>query len=177
MKKLLPVLLLLCIASPAGALTVYKWTDSAGVVHLTDDPEQVPSPYNGVVESQTLEEPPGKLPQTVSRPPAAVEKAVPADMDGHDEAWWQAKVRPLRERLKEAGDDYEKALQRFVEEAEQLSRMRFGSRTQYKSKIIELDQANEAVMKEKDRISEIEEALAKLSKDAKEANASPDWLK
>jgi hypothetical protein len=177
MKKLILALLLVSFTSPAGALTVYRWADSAGVVHLTDDPGKVPPPYRDRVETQVLEEVPGKPPQSPSGPPPTAEKAAPTDNDGHNEAWWQARVRPLREKLREAGDDYEKALQRFVEGAEQLSRMRFGSRTQYKSKIIELDGANEAVMKEKDRIAEIEEGLVRLSKEATEANANPDWLK
>ncbi len=66
---------------------------------------------------------------------------------------------------------------KFMEKAMELSRMRFGSRTQYKMKIIELDNAKEEMVKYADQIAEAKEALEKISKEAREEKANPDWLK
>ena len=61
----------------------------------------------------------------------------------------------------------------------ELSTRRFGSwsRTQYKMNIIELDRLKEEMMKYADQIAEAKEALEKISKEAGEAKANPDWLK
>jgi hypothetical protein len=79
--------------------------------------------------------------------------------------------------LKTAEANYEKAHQKFMEKAMELSRMRFGSGTQYKMKIIELDNAKEEMIKYADQIGEAEEALEKISKEAREEKANPDWLR
>jgi uncharacterized protein YaaN involved in tellurite resistance len=55
--------------------------------------------------------------------------------------------------------------------------MRYGSRTQYKTKIIELDRLNEELKKYEDRITGTKEMLEKISREARETEANPDWLK
>jgi dephospho-CoA kinase len=64
-----------------------------------------------------------------------------------------------------------------MEKAEELSARRFGSRTQYKTNIIELDRLKEEMFKYGDQIAEANEALEKISKEAQESKANLDWLK
>jgi hypothetical protein len=64
-----------------------------------------------------------------------------------------------------------------MEKAEELSARRFGSRTQYKTNIIELDRLKEEMFKYGGQIAEANEALEKILKEAQEAKANPDWLR
>ena len=64
-----------------------------------------------------------------------------------------------------------------MERAEKLSQRRFWSHNEYRINIIELDRFKEEMIKYQTQIAEIEEMLEKLSKDARESKANPDWLK
>ena len=64
-----------------------------------------------------------------------------------------------------------------MKKAMELSRMRFASRGQHRIKIMELDKAKEEMLKYADQIGEAKEALEKISKEAEESKANPDWLK
>ena len=59
----------------------------------------------------------------------------------------------------------------------ELSGRRFGSRTQYKMNIVELDALRDEMVKYADQIGDANEALEKISKEASDAKANPDWLK
>ena len=99
------------------------------------------------------------------------------DIYGQGEAYWRGKVRPWKEFLKTADANYERAHERFMQKAEELSVRRFGSRTQYKTNIIELDGLKEEMLKYADQIADAKEGLEKISKQASEEKANPDWLK
>lgn len=46
-RRLLPLALLIMLPAPVGALAgTYQWTDAAGVLHFTDNPEQIPAKYH-----------------------------------------------------------------------------------------------------------------------------------
>ncbi len=79
--------------------------------------------------------------------------------------------------MKTAEANYERAHEGFMQKAEELSLKRFGSPTQYKMKIIELDNAKEEMVKYGEQVAEAKETLEKISKEASEAKANPDWLK
>ena len=78
--------------------------------------------------------------------------------------------------VKEAEANYEKAHKKFVESAEELSRRRCGSPTQYKFNIIELDRRRGQRVKYESQITQAKEMLEKISKEAREAGANPEWL-
>jgi hypothetical protein len=175
MMKFVIGLILLAFISPAYAATIYKWVDKEGVVNFTDDYNNVPSSYRdrleikhylteGVAPAYTLDVPPQKRAEAK------------ADLYGRDETWWRDKVRPWKEQLKEATANYERFHEKFMVKAEELSDRRFGSRTQYKMDIIQLDQVKEEMFKYEDQIAEAKEMLEKLSKEAKETKANPAWL-
>ncbi|MDI6764233.1 MAG: DUF4124 domain-containing protein [Thermodesulfobacteriota bacterium] len=170
-------LVTLFIASTLQAHTFYKWVDEKGVVNYTDDYNTIPPAYRNRVEIEWVHEE-GPLPPVQRMTPQKREEAK-TDIYGLGEAYWRGKVRPWKEFLKTAEANYEKAHQRFMEKAMDFSQKRFGSwsKTQYKLNIIELDRLKVEMVKYADQIAEAREAMEKISKEAKEEKANPDWLK
>jgi hypothetical protein len=99
------------------------------------------------------------------------------DIYGIGENWWRERVRPWKEKLEELNGRYENAEKKFMEKSEDLSRRRYGNRHTIKAKIIELDRANKEALDYQSQISENEGVLERISKDAEESMADPDWLK
>jgi chromosome segregation ATPase len=178
MSKFYILLILMIFSMPAYSATVYKWVDKEGVVNFTDDLSKVPPSYRNQVEMEerkdVKEEVTPRSPQPVTRQNEP--KEIKADIYGRDETWWREKVRPWKEQLREATEKYEAAEKRYTEKSDELSRRRFGSPTQYKMNIIELDKVREEKEKCQAQISEANEMLEKLSKEAKETKADPAWL-
>jgi hypothetical protein len=176
MKKVFILLILLVFTSQAYALTAYRWVDKKGVVNLTDDYSNVPPEYGAQVSTEVMEETPSV--GVLTSPQATPQKIEEAKTDiyGFGENWWRDKVSPWRERLKEATANYEKARKNFMDSAERLSQKKYGSPTQYKTNIMELDGLKIEMMKYEARMAEVKEMLEKLSKEAEEAKADPTWL-
>jgi hypothetical protein len=179
MRRIICVLVFLFLISPVYAASIYKWTDEKGGVHYSDDLNKVPPAYRDRVEvekwedTEKTEAPP---PVSLQAPPQKASE-VATDIYGQDEVYWRGRVRPWKERLQEASDNYAKVQSKFTEKSEELSRRRFGSPTQYKSNIIELDRLREEMAKYQGEIAEATEMLNKISKEAEAAKANPDWLK
>ena len=176
MRRLLILLILLTFASPAYAATIYKWTDEKGVFGFTDNFSAVPPEYRDKVSTEEMEETPSV--GVAASPQVAPQKREEARTDsyGLGETYWRERVRPWQERLKEATENYEKANERFTASAEELSQRRYGSRTQYKMNIIELDRLNTERMHYEAQIEEAREKLARISNEAKESGADPEWV-
>jgi len=100
------------------------------------------------------------------------------DLYGRDEAWWKEKVRPWKEELKEATQNYEEACDAFVKRVEGLGPFMFGrlSLTQYQMISSRLTELGDRMAKYQTQISEARGMLSKLSKEAKETKANPAWL-
>jgi hypothetical protein len=200
-KKIIFLAIFFILSSTAYGANVYKWTDQDGVVNFADNIGNVPPPYRNKVEvrefpSRSAVHGQGITSGTLS-PEQRVKvdiygrnivgsvewekkggKAEPTvDLFGQDASYWRDKVRPWEERFREATVNYNGAKDQFVRKAEKLSEMRFGSPTQYKMKIAELDVAKHEMLKYQGQISEAKEALEKISKEANEAGANPQWLK
>jgi len=176
-KKVFILLILMVFISSAYGATIYKWVDKEGIVNYTDDYSKVPPEYRGRVEVETREE--ATKPETTipSQPSLQKGEELRTDIYGRDETWWREKVRPWKERLKEAERNYDSAHRKFMEKAEKLSQRRFWSHNEYRINIIELDRFKEEMIKYQAEIAEIEAMLEKISKDARESKANPDWLK
>jgi hypothetical protein len=178
MHKFLILLILLMLAVPAYGATAYKWVDKEGVVNYTDDYSNIPPEYRVRVSTEAMGETPSV---TVSTSPQATPQKIEeakTDIYGRDEAWWEEKVQPWKERLNEATENYEKAQLIFTKKAEELSKTNFygRSRSQTKWDVMELNRLNEEKKKYEAQINEANEMLEKLSKEAKETRADPTWL-
>lgn len=65
---------LLLAAAPAAA-QIYRWTDGAGVVHLTTNPDSIPEEYRAGVHAVDASRPASEVPVPAARPPGT---AVPS---------------------------------------------------------------------------------------------------
>jgi hypothetical protein len=175
MKRMFILLILLVFISPAYATTAYKWVDDKGVVNLTDDFSIVPPEYRDGVSTEVMEETPSvKVPTSPQATPQKIEEAK-TDIYGIGETWWRGKAHPWKEQFEEATANYEATNQKIIERAEALSR-KYWSPTQYKMNMVDLEKLKEERLKYQAQIAEAKEMLEKISKEAKEAKADPDWL-
>ncbi len=177
MRKVYYFLFLLIFISSAYGATIYKWVGKDGITNFTDDYNKVPSEYRERIEVEIKEDSPKIGPLTPPEAPIPKSEEVKTDIYGRGESWWKDKVRPWKERLKEAEANYERAHRNFMGKAEELSARRFGSPTQYKTNIIQLDRAKEEMLKYGNQVAEAKGMLEKLSREAEESKANPDWLK
>lgn len=178
MRRLIVFLILMTFSLPAYSATIYKWVDKEGVVNFTDDPDKVPPSFRDRVEVETRKD--VQEQRAPLSPPAIAPSGkgdeILTDTYGRDETWWRDKARQLREKLKEATEKYDAAQKKYMEKSDELSRRRFGSPTQYKMNIIELDRLKEERDRYEAQVSEAKVTLEKLSREAKEAKADPSWL-
>ncbi len=169
--------LFLAFISPSYGATVYKWVDKDGVTNFTDDYNKIPPSYRDRVEVEVRENTQQPVVTPAPSQPSLQRGEAKTDIYGQGETYWKEKVRPWKARLKEAEANYERAHRRFMEKAMELSTRKFGSRTQYKTEIIELDRLKDEMVKDGEQLAEVNEGLEKISKEAKEAKADPEWLK
>jgi hypothetical protein len=159
------------------AETIYQWVDKNGVVHFTDQYENVPATERGRAKKETFEDSPKAV------VPAPAERSEKGDEGsatnplGQNEAYWRNRATSWKEKLAEAKEAYEKVNKRYAERTEQLSQRKFGSRTQYKMDIVELDKLNGERKKYEAQINEANDTLKRISMEAEEAGANPDWVK
>ena len=100
------------------------------------------------------------------------------DIYGRDETWWREKVRPWKEQLKEATENYEGVSDAFVNELERLGPFRWGgmSLTQYQMVSSRLTEISGRMAEYQTQIFEANDMLSKLSREARETKADPAWL-
>jgi len=176
MKEIFTILVVLLFAFPLQAGTLYKWVDKQGGMHFADDLTKVPPSYRNQVETEESKDIQEEI---TPSPPRAVnpdtkEEEIKTDIYGRDEAWWQERVRPWKEQLKEATENYEKAQKEFAQRTAELSQKGLVSHARYQN---ESNKFKEETMKYEVQIAEANEMLRKLSKEAVESRANPDWLK
>jgi chromosome segregation ATPase len=132
------------------------------------------------VEVETRKDVPEKRapspPQAIT--PGGKEEDIGTDVYGRDETWWRERVRPWKEQLKEATENYERVREEYMKQAEGLGPYNFGkmSLTQYQMLSSRLNILNNDIEKYRAQMVEANEMLEKLSKEAKETKADPAWL-
>jgi hypothetical protein len=171
------------LAWPAlGAAAVYQWTTPDGVIGLTDDPGRIPDQYRATAKPY---ESPGTAPLTVQpsakadrpqpSPPAPADVAtapatVNVDQNGHDRAWWQARVQGLKSQRADLVDQQEK-IQKKINEIQYFGRQTAGERQEQ----YQLTQQNDNLT---GQIKEIDQQLASgLPNEARRAGAPQGWVR
>jgi len=191
MRSAFMILVLTVLVVGAQAAEVYKWVDDKGVVNFTDDYNKIPPAYRTQIKLEgKVEEPPAAPSGAGASPgaPAPVPVQTPAvagqapgsaqtDRYGLGEAYWRDRAKPWKEKYREASQKYDEANKRYQEKADELSQRRFGSPTQYKMNIAQLDQIKVEREGYKAEMTEAEEALKKIAKDAQESGGNPEWVK
>jgi hypothetical protein len=170
------LVLLLVSASISHAASVYKWVDKEGTVHFTDDLSKIPPEYRDQVQTEEVSSP-GK-PEASPPAPASVPKTedVKRDALGRGEEYWKETVRPWKKQLKEATEDRENLNQK-IDDALEVVKGRYLSKTQYNFKRAELERLMEERVAAEGKIKEAKAALDKIAKEAEDAKADPAWLK
>jgi chromosome segregation ATPase len=172
MKKALILLILLIFCSPAYAATAYKWVDNEGVVNYTDDHDRIPSDYRARVSTEAMEETSSMgVPTSPQVTPSKIEEAK-TDIYGPGETYRREKVRFWKEQLLEATENYESVYKEFMEQAESLVRVKFGSKTQYEMGSYGLRGLTQQLEEYRAKIVKSERMLDELSKEAEEAKAN-----
>jgi hypothetical protein len=178
MGKAILLLILLFFFSPSYGATIYQWVDNNGTYNFTDDYQKIPSVYRNQVHLKKMGDVPEMGPPAVlSTPKAAPRKEeVKKDIFGLGEEWWRDKVRPWEGQLGEASENYEAANQEFLNESDKLILRKFGSHQQFKSTIKGMDRIRQERAKYEAKVIEAEVMLQKISREAEESKADPDWL-
>ena len=192
MRSVFIVLVLTVLVVGAQAADVYKWVDDKGVVNFTDDYNKIPPAYRNQIKLEGREvEPPAApsgagaspgvpAPVPVQKPAVAGQAPGPqgqTDRYGIGEAYWKDRARPWKEKHREASQKYDEANKKYQEKSDELSQRRFGSPTQYKMNIAQLDEIKAEREGYKAEMTEAEEMLKKIAKDAQESGANPEWVK
>ncbi len=103
---------------------------------------------------------------------------IKTDLYGRDKMWWKERARPWKERLKEAIQNYEEACDAFVKEVEVLGPSKWGrlSLTQYQMTSSRLTDLSDRMAMSRAQILEARSMLSKLSNEAIESKADPEWI-
>lgn len=178
MGKAILLLILLFFFSPSYGATIYQWVDNNGTYNFTDDYQKIPSAYRNQVHLKKMEDVPEMGPPALpSTPKAAPRKEeVKKDILGLGEEWWRDKVLPWEGQLGEASENYRAANQEFLNESDKLILRKYGSHQQFKSTILGMDRIREERAKYEAKVIEAEVMLQKISREAEESKADPDWL-
>jgi hypothetical protein len=178
MVKVLLFLLSLVFLSPSYAATIYYWVDKKGVANFTDTYERIPSEYRSQIQIRVMEDASHtESPVQASTPKVALQKEEERkDILGQgEEKWLRERAHPWEKQLKEGKENLEAAREEFVAESEKLIIRKFGSHQQFKSTILNLEGIKEVAAKHEAQIAEAKDWLERLSKEAEESKANPEW--
>ncbi len=157
-------------------MEIYRWLDEKGVVNYTDDYNRVPWGHSDRVEVKRMEDIEKPRTSRFSNISLQEGKEIKTDIYGRNETWWREKVDLSRKRLSEATVNSENLRNKFMDKTTEFSE-KFGSRTQYKMNVKELNRINSEMSRYETQMVEAKEMLEKLFKEAEESRANPDWLK
>jgi hypothetical protein len=174
-KMAILILLLLVLPSISHAADIYKWVDKDGSVNFTDDLSKVPPEYRDQVKTEEVRD--SEKIQSPTSAPASVQKTEgeKRDAKGMGEEYWRERVRPWKKQLKQAQEDY-KNTNIKIDDALEVVKGRFLSKTQYNFKRQEVERLMEERRVHEAKMKEAEAMLAKIGKEAEEAKADPAWL-
>ena len=113
MKNLLILLILFMFTVPAYAATIYKWVDDKGVINFTDDYSKVPSAFRNRVKTEEFVQQKGNA-APAERTVATAKEEMRTDIYSRDKTWWRGKVRPWKDQLKEASENYKRTQKEYM---------------------------------------------------------------
>ena len=175
MKKcLLIVFLLSFLALPADG-EVFKWTDSRGTVHFTDDASLIPEQYRPKA-SKTDAPAVADTPKGNEQPAAQKAPEPSRDNLGRGEEYWKIRVREEQQKQAKAQEEWESLRTKYNE----LTEKHNASKNNVARATIrnERDQVKAQMDACKARIDETKKMLEKtIPEEAALFKANPQWLK
>jgi len=172
MSRAIALFIVLFFFSPSYGATIYQWVDKNGTYNFVDDYEKVPSAYRDQVHLKKLEDvlevgPPEAAPQP---------KEARKDRFGQGEEWWREKVGPWERQLEEASENYQMANQEFLKESDNLILRKYGSHQQFVFGVLGMYRMRWRRAAYEAKVIEAKEMLKKISREAEESKADPQWL-
>lgn len=166
MRKMIALFIAMFAFSVAQA-EVYQWVDRQGVVHFTDDLDNVPARYRKKVK--TIESAaPGERPIPPAAAPAPAAKKAEL-YGGRDQNWWSTTFRMARGELRTAREQ----LAGKQESLTALRRKRvIYQRTRDR---IAYNELKEEIGRDEEKIKQLQEKLANLESEADRAGVPPEW--
>jgi hypothetical protein len=164
-----------------ASATFYKWTTPDGSIGLTDDPGRIPPKYRATAKPVI----PGDVPVSTVKPSANPVQApsspsdsgggqdatIPhVDHNGHDKAWWQARVQELKDQRAELVEQRKQA-EKKSNEVQYFGRQTYGE-------LHEVEQLRQEIDNIANQIKDIDQKLnTDLPNEARQAGAPPGWLR
>ncbi|GFO56817.1 hypothetical protein GMSM_38240 [Geomonas sp. Red276] len=113
--------LLILLASGAADAAFYRWIDGNGVVHFTDNKDNIPAKYRKKATRLKLLEEPSLNAKPATPPPASPPSPVapppkgPELYGGHDQAWWKNRFTTMKAEIQAAKDRLAEKQTKLVE--------------------------------------------------------------
>ncbi len=169
------VLLALWLGEVASA-QVYKWVDENGILHFTDDINQIPEKYKATLQGQEQSQPPLETAGEPEKTPPVKKVQTYTDTAGRGEDYWRAKVQEWNGKLETAQDKLEGLRSKYNELTEKYNASRHaGDRAtiqNQRNKIqAEMDQCKAQIDESKEMLDK------KIPEEASLFKAKSDWLK
>jgi septin family protein len=175
MKKCILIAFLgIFLAFPVNG-EVFKWTDSKGTVHFTDDPSLIPEQYRSKALGTSV--PSGEIAsKETTQPP--IQKAPEPSKDnlGRGEEYWKTRVLETQQTQAKAQEEWEGLRTKYNE----LTEKHNASKNNVARAAIrdERDQVKAKMDECKIRIAEAKKMLEKtIPEEAALFKANPQWLK
>jgi len=167
------VFLLVCVMAMAALANgeIYKWTDSQGGVHFTDNSDKIPAKYRNKAREMDVA-PVIQIPSQTRKQDASSGNQNKQDLyGGHDEEWWRSRYKALRDEMKGIQDN----LPAKKDELTVLGRRR----TLYHkpSDRTSINDLNAEIEKDEARIKDLQKQLQDLDASASRSSVPMDWRK
>lgn len=105
MRHLLLSLLILALLSPLPARAAfYQWTDAEGVVHFTDNRNNIPKQYQDRARRVEVSDSATTVVPSAGGAVQLEPQRKAAEPGGHGERWWRDRYKTLRNELKSLQD-------------------------------------------------------------------------
>jgi hypothetical protein len=171
---LVVLMFLLGSGSSLWAKDFYQWQDDQGVVHLTDDLQNVPERYRDRVREITLPDEKSGPSEAPPAPPTTegqqgFQPPEETDSEGHNREWWRNRIEGWRETKAEAEQQLADARERLNTIPLTLAEV---TRAQKRREIQLEIETYEKQIQEADRM--LKEVLPE---EARKAGAPPGWLR
>ncbi len=175
-KVLISIFVFWVFISTCYGGTFYKWVDKDGAVNFTDNYNHIPSEYRNQAQREEFGEP--QEVESPPIPPASTHEGESARVDiyGKGEDYWRAKVQLWKKQLQEATENIEGITRKINERAEEEAGKNL-SHAQRNMDLAYRNQLLEELSKYQAQVRKANEMLSKITKEAKEAKASPEWLR
>ncbi|MCM0083199.1 DUF4124 domain-containing protein [Geomonas sp. Red32] len=169
------IFLLVLSASGIAEAAFYRWVDGNGVVHFTDNKDNIPAKFRKkATRLKLLDEPsvnakPATPPQTPAPSPVAAPPAGPELYGDHDQAWWRNRFTTMKGQIQAAKDRLAENQTKLVElRRKRVIYQRTRDREAYNT-------MNESIAAEEENLSKLVANGEALTQEADRAGVPAEW--